>query len=66
MIGDHDDRLRQKKSRAASPAPKIVSTLFSRKFWIWCWLAGRRCFCAPGFLPRLGPPDFDLPASLSP
>jgi len=24
--------VRQKKSRAASPAPKIVSTLFSRKF----------------------------------
>jgi hypothetical protein len=50
----------KKKSRARCPALKIVSTLFPRKAGFDLDLAGRRCLCAPGLLPRLGPPDFNL------
>ena len=56
----------KEKEQGAVPCSKIVSTLFSRKVGFDLDLTGRRCLCAPGLLPRLGPPDFNLSASLSP
>jgi len=65
MICNLDDRLR-KKEQGASPAPKIVSTLFSREFGFGVDWRGDAALCASGFLPRLGPPDLRLSASLTP
>jgi hypothetical protein len=55
-----------KQKRAGREALlKIVSTLFSPKVGFALDLGGDAAWCASGLLPRLGPPDFNLSASLS-
>jgi len=52
-----------KKEQGASPAPKIVSTLFPRKLDL-ILIDGVTLLVRAGLLPRLGPPDFNLSVSL--
>jgi hypothetical protein len=56
----------RKKEQGASPALEIVSTQFFPENLDLILIAGRRCLCAPGLLPRLGPPDFNLTVGLNP
>jgi hypothetical protein len=55
-----------KKRAGPKPRSKIVSTLFSPKNLDLILIDGVTLLVRAGLLPRLGPPDFNLAASLSP
>jgi hypothetical protein len=57
-------RRRQKNEQGQNPARKIVSTRYPQmiRFMVAEW--GDAACCAPGLLPRLGPPD-EMPRGLS-
>ena len=63
MSINDDDIAFEKKSRAVSPARKIVSTLFPQKFDL-ILIDGVALLMRAGLLPRLGPPDLSHVAGL--